>query len=388
MEPASEHESFDGTLPIEALADLVLRKEQYALRSQAMRALANRTREEPQFVGLLAEALRDAEPSIRRRAAHTLGCVGSAAQSVLGQLCQAMRSDPIWTVRAAAVQAVSAISWPAREDYRSADVPLRLVDVALEDREPLVRDAAINGLAACMADERVLGVCVQIEDQLSNTMRHPHASRRCRAITAVCRLSQDIKWGTGAIWRGLIDSHWKVRRSTVQAFGENPAIARWLHPGYYLPVLARRLFDHHPMVQAAACEALDRLLVACQDQAVAKLLASLTGKPSAVETLLATLHDFKLSPLQELRFQDLCLRRVDWHLQHISDPPPRSSDDAPGGMVCQLLSMAAMWQVSARRLARDLASAKQSAEEKEASWLLARWLEIYFGASVVESTDE
>jgi hypothetical protein len=57
-------------------------------------------------------------------------------------------------------------------------------------------------------------------------------------------------------------------------------------------------------------------------------------------------------------------------------------------MVRELLSMAGKWQASAKRLAQDPASAKQSAEEKEAAWLLARWLEIYFGASVVSSRDE
>jgi hypothetical protein len=260
--------------------------------------------------------------------------------------------------------------------------------VALEDREPLVRDAAIQGLAACMADERVLEVCVQIEDQLSNTMRHPHASRRCRAITAVCRLSQEIGWGTDAIWRGLIDSHWKVRRTTIQALGENPVIARWLHPGFYLPDLARRLFDQHPVVQAASRETVNRLLVTCQDHALAKLLASLSAKPSAVETLLTTFRDFKLSPHKESRFQDLCRRRAEWHRQHFSDSVTWSPHDAPDGMVRELLSMAAKWQASAKRLAQDPASAKQVAEEKEASWLLARWLEIHFGASVVLSTDE
>lgn len=383
MEPALEHEPLDGELPFEALADLVLRRDQYPLRSQAMRTLADRAKGESRLVCRLAEALRDGEPSVRRRAAQTLGCVGAAAQSALRELGQAMQSDPIWTVREAAVQAVSAISWPALEEYRSDEVPMQLVEIAIGDCEPLVREAAVNALAACMADKRVLGVCVKIEDRLANAMKHPHASRRCRAISAVCRLSQEEGWGGFAIHRGLRDSHWKVRRTTVQALGENSETAFWSPLQMILPELTRRVFDQHPVVQAAAREAVGRLLAASRNPTWVKLLASLSAKPSAVETLLNMLQDFAFSPHAERRFQEVCRRRANWHLQNLSEPIPWSLPGSGESAVRQLLLLAAKWQASPRRLAQGPEAARREVEEKEAAWLLARWLESYFGERVV-----
>jgi hypothetical protein len=44
-----------------------------------------------------------------------------------------------------------------------------------------------------------------------------------------------------------------------------------------------------------------------------------------------------------------------------------------------------MWQASAKHLAQDPQAARKEAEEKEAAWLLARWLEIFFAAQQTQT---
>jgi HEAT repeat protein len=365
---------------IEALADCVLRLDQFPLRSQAMRALADKVQTQPEQLALLISSLRDDDPSVRRRAAQTLGHCGKIAQPALGGLCEATRTDPIWTVREAAVHAVSAISWPALEEYRSDDVPLQLLEIALGDREPLVREAAIQGLANCMVDENVprsvqLGVWWTLDE---TGLNHLHATRRCRAITAICQMP-NWRMGTRSISRCLKDSHWKVRRTTLQQVREKPyLVLRDSPPNWLLPEFIKRLFDQHPIVRAAAREAANHVLAECRGDSVARLLERITSPISAVESLRLLARDCGFLAESEHRFRGFCLRRIQWHRQHCDYRQDEVSlADSVEDVVHHVLNLAKTWQVSQKQMAKNADSAKRAAEEKEASFLLARGMELY-----------
>ncbi len=247
------------------------------------------------------------------------------------------------------------------------------------DREPLVREAAIQALIACFSDARVSAwVKLEVRRGLKDARSHPHASCRSRAITAICRLPDAEYWVALHAFKGLQDSHWKVRRTTAEQLGENPQVVLSIDPTFLWPELAKRLFDQHPVVQFAARQAAGRLIVASQDDATARFLERLTSTPSAVQTLLLLLEDAEISQVGNRQFRELCQRRMEWHIRNLPEPEPWEPSETLDGMARQLLTLAAKWQASPKQLAQDPGAARQAVEEKEAAWLLARWLEIFF----------
>ncbi len=382
MEPSPGNDIRLDSLSVEALADLVLRRDQYPLRPAAMRRLADCMRQEPERLVILSEALRDLDPSARRRAAQALGCCGPAARGVVDELCRSLETDPLWTVREAAAQALGAICWPLAELDSADRVPRQLLASALDDGEPLVRDAAICGLSACLADPHVAeAVKSKLWEGLESGMAHPHASRRCRSVTALCRLAAEKSAVVPAIAAGLSDSHWKVRRTTAQRLAETPGLV-FSEAGYrqVLPALMKRQFDQHPIVQAAVQDALNRLEAICLDEQTGAILRLMTGKASAAETLLPLLRSAALPEPVQVEFRSMCRRRMDWHHQNAPRSFPLAEDagNSLEALAVRTLDLAAEWMASPKQLARDCQSARSAAREKEAGWLLARLAETYF----------
>ena len=358
MEPISETDLPFENLDFESLADLVLRREQFPLRSAAMRMLAEQARQESGRLALLKAGLFAEESSTRRRAAQTLGYCGPAARSVASDLYRAMQTDPMWTVREAAVHAVRAVCLATLGTDRSSEVPGLLLECSLTDREPLVREAAIQGLAVYLADANVTeGDKSVIWDALLAAMRHSHASRRCRAVTELCHFADRNANLLSAIVRGLQDSHWKVRRTAADRLGDNPErILGSEGRQQVLPELIKRLYDRHPVVQRAARETLQLVQIRCDDPRLSGLLKNLIMHSSSLDALQAVLSDVPLREAGETEFRELCRRRLKWHSENL----PRANESAGESSALQ-----------------EVLVEQASSRQKEASWLLARWVEIF-----------
>lgn len=361
------------------LTAMVLRKEQFSMRPTAMRVLAERAQAEPGHLSRLADAFREADPSTRRRAAQTLGFAGMAAHSLLFELCELLRCDPIWTVREASARSIQSICWPTPHLQSSDEIPLRLVESTLVDREVLVRAACIQALDACLQDPNVVdSVKAAIWWGLEGGMQHEHASRRCRAVCALCALVDQNPAMLPQIAKGLRDSHWKVRRTAAQQLGEHPQLVLSVEgQRHLLAELIKRRFDLHRIVQAAARQTLDQL------QAVASKDMQLIGErvqkcSTAREAIYELIHSPELTGEVEAKFLQLCQRRMDWHLREM--PSPRTiaieqSMTVDSALSC-ILELAGEWMISPKQLARNREAARTQAQEKETSWLLARLMEM------------
>ncbi len=363
-----------ATLALEALAKLVLRQEQYSLRVVAMRELAMRIEQQPESLPVLAAALTDVEPSVRRRAAQTLGSCKEAGRSLVQELCWLFSTDPIWTVREAAINAVRALCWPSRrEESSTTGIVVLLIECVFTDREPLVREAAIQGLAACLNDEVVLDALKNrvIWDRLRSGMDHAHASRRSRAVTALCQLGAENPLTYSAISRGLQDSHWKVRRTTAWSIGENPELVfSEFGSQVLLPELIKRRFDQHRVVNLAVHQTLDQCIATWGNEPRVGFLRLLTSHPSAVVTLRKTVQQENISILVKSEFRKVLANRKAWHESHFPQPNEAEAIDSENLEIVTdlVLDQAVTWK----------AGPKDAVQEKEAAWLLARLAELMF----------
>ncbi|MCA9071210.1 MAG: HEAT repeat domain-containing protein, partial [Planctomycetaceae bacterium] len=315
MDNASSTNAEFWQMTFEDLAELVLRNEQFSMRPIAMQVLADRAQAESENLSILANALEDLDPSTRRRAARTLAFCGQSARSLLPLVCQLLRSDTIWTVREAAASAIKHICWPAPALDSSDEIPLQLVESVLLDRESLVREACVHALKACLKDPSMAeSVTATIWRRLEGGMQHPHASRRCRAVSALCDLmNQDPTVVARCIAQGLRDSHWKVRRTTVQRLADRPNLV-FSQSGrrFILPELIKRRFDQNGIVQKATIETVQKLQASCQSRKVEMVLKGLTVHPSPFSALSFVLHQFELSETGETELRQICQRRLKW----------------------------------------------------------------------------
>ncbi|WNG46008.1 hypothetical protein F0U60_19240 [Archangium minus] len=116
-----------------ALRQALLTDEDAEVRASAARRLGEAR--DDRFVPALLEALGDPLPSVRDRAWRALARMG--AQSLLPQASRALREEPVWWVRRAAIRAAASVAGSGA---------LELLLEALEDPFWRVRNAAVQAL--------------------------------------------------------------------------------------------------------------------------------------------------------------------------------------------------------------------------------------------------
>lgn len=368
MEHPSPKDTEFRQLDFEDLVKMVLRKEQFSMRPTAMRALAERAKADTNCLSLLARSLKEMDPSSRRRATQTLGLCGEAAHFLLPELCQLVQSDTIWTVREAGVRAIHSLCWPATNFDFLDGIELQLVEWTLRDREPLVREACVQALETCLKDPKVSeGVKVAIWKELKTGMEHSHASRRFRAVSALCALADQNSAVVSCITGGLRDSHWKVRRTTVQQLGNHPELV-FSESGFrsLLPELIKKRFDGNLVVKNAVIEVLHRLEINCEDKELGSLLYRLRMPPSPWAVLSVVFSEFPLSGTGANELRSICLRRLKWHAEKFNTTQAIAVDESlPLGELIALV-------------VNQAETIGTQTHFKETVWLLARWVECYF----------
>ncbi len=116
-----------------ALRQALLGDEDAEVRASAARRLGEAR--DRRFTPALVEALRDPLPSVRDRAWRALARLG--AREVLPAAARAIREEPVWWVRRAAVRAAASVAGPGA---------LELLLRTLEDPFWRVRNAAVQAL--------------------------------------------------------------------------------------------------------------------------------------------------------------------------------------------------------------------------------------------------
>ncbi|MCY1080192.1 aldo/keto reductase [Archangium lansingense] len=117
-----------------ALRQALLTDEDAEVRASAARRLGDAR--DGRFVSALLEALGDPMPSVRDRAWRALARLG--AEALLARVPRAIREEPVWWVRRAAIRAAASVAGSGA---------LELLLEALEDPFWRVRNAAVQALA-------------------------------------------------------------------------------------------------------------------------------------------------------------------------------------------------------------------------------------------------
>jgi HEAT repeat protein len=299
----------DSPLLHSALHDPDFRKARAAARELAAR---------PDVAAVVAEltaALRHPEGVVRRRAGQALGVVGRA--ECVAPLLGALR-DPAWTVREATAEALGPFA-VSDDAARHA-----LVSCSLEDRNPLVRDAAARGIGR-------LGETVVPE--LAKGLDHPHASVRARAARALSRLPASATV-VGHLRFRLEDGHYKVREAAAVALGGCGEAAVMV-----LPRLVRACFENERRVRAAAVEAVIKLLAQERTAVLRFLEQPLRDGEPAEPILFCRLAD-GLPESTAAAFVAACSRRRDWDRRRRGLPEEPTAAATPTVAAAELTAVA------------------------------------------------
>lgn len=185
---------------------------------------------------------------------------------------QSALSDPSWTVREAAAQAVGRLPDPDGAVFRT------LLDLSLNDPRPAVRRAAAESAGPRIEPERDYGAAI----------RHRFERQRTRAALAVAHASTERAAESLALLRLVIaDSHSRVRLAALNGLARLPRpVVRTV-----LPMVARKCAEGDRAVSKAARELWDSVFHASDaDEPLGPLApfaggADLAGLRSAIERL-------------------------------------------------------------------------------------------------------
>jgi HEAT repeat protein len=216
-----------GTPDADEVVRRALREASFWRRTAAVHALATA----PLPIGPLREALRDDDPTLRRRAVRLLPAWVARLPEAESLLRQALR-DPAWPVRRAAVQGL------AGNPTASGDLA-----TALADPDPGVREAAVEALAGASVPGAVeaLGNCLADPDEdvrfaAAQTLKQYgcHAIGALEALRAALRdEAERVRVAAAGALEGLwaeaaepdllallADGRREVRLAAVRALGE------------------------------------------------------------------------------------------------------------------------------------------------------------------------
>jgi HEAT repeat protein len=187
--------------------------------------------------GPLAELLRDADETVRCRAAEALGLVGGPAEPLAAAL-----DDASAPVRAAAALGLKALG------RRSAGAIRKLIDL-LQDPDETVRAAAGAAVAAAGPLDG------DSTDQLAVGLSSPDNVVRAQAAEALGTVDAPVESTAPPLVEALADGNDAVRAKAVEALGKIGEAAA----DVAVPSLVRALRDRDSWVSALAAEALGEM---------------------------------------------------------------------------------------------------------------------------------
>jgi len=265
--------------------------------------------EEPGIVDALVQNLRHVSVSVRRRSAGLLAKIGAKAAPALPGLVAALESDPVWSVREAVVQTMTAIS---TTDQECESVRHSHLKVALLDPDLFVREMARNQLL--VLDINWTATIRTLKENFQQG--RPHV--QCRAILALGQFSRHLDdWSTFV--DALNAGHWKVRRAALMALEQMPVCKAAI-----VGEVIRRCFDQNSSVCRTAFRTLERHRACLPRLIKAALIPSQIqlgsddhlGKntlPWPDEVLESLLKSDQLTEGVVERFVKTCERRTAWH---------------------------------------------------------------------------
>ncbi len=208
-----------------------------AVRGQAAASLGGAGSAAADTADALAGLLRDADETVRCRAAEALGQIGGAPEHLLTAL-----DDPAAPVRAAAARGLKALGRQA-----AGAVP-RLLEL-LQDRDEAVRAAA--GEAVNAAGPLSNGAATKLAEGLSSQ----DTAVRAHAAEALGTVDAAAEHVAPPLVEALADGSDAVRAKAVEALGKIGEAAA----GVAVPGLVRALGDRDSWVSALAAEALGEM---------------------------------------------------------------------------------------------------------------------------------
>ncbi|QDT43724.1 HEAT repeat protein [Gimesia alba] len=302
---------------------------------------------------LLLQSMRADEPEKRWRAINICVQLALDGSNVVPHLLTTVK-DRLWTIREASALALA----PHVSDDQ---VHQALLDRALFDKSPLVREAALRGLSGTLDKHR------QTLDALLAALKHPKPPVRCRAAvgltyfrTAACFIIPDLT-------EALNDSHRKVRLAATNAlaqFGPQAISA--------LPTLIRRRFEGDFTIKQAAVKAIAAILPGASAPLRRTLTPSLEWFDGPQQTLQDAFKDYELPEEVRAQFIEECQSQIDVFTKQNPEQSP-VSENKPDG-----------WQAACAVVRAAEQSGRSFDEKKEYTKLLARFVELWLDHNTKE----
>ncbi|HEY1189402.1 MAG TPA: HEAT repeat domain-containing protein [Gemmata sp.] len=205
-----------------------------AVRAEVATAIGRAGGASEHIAGALSELLRDADETVRCRAAEALGSLNAAPELLMPAL-----DDPAAPVRVAAANGLK------RLGRRATGAVPRLIEL-LQDRDEAVRIAA--GEAVKAAGPLDNGAATKLADGLSS----PDTAVRAQAAEALGTVDAPAAQAAPLLVGALMDRNDGVRAKAAEALGKIGGSAA----GVAVPHLVRALGDRDSWVSALAAEAL------------------------------------------------------------------------------------------------------------------------------------